>query len=83
MRGETTVHVRSHTPSADPLRRRVVGRLGECCTPDRSVRRSSTRRDQLVCLGVDVHRVLTVRQTVLVEGLVLDVVVCIAVRSSH
>ena len=49
----------------------------EGMAPDRSLHRS-TRRDQLVYPGADAHRVLTVRPTVLVEGLVLDVVDCIA-----
>ena len=38
---------------------------------------SFTRRDQLVKLGVDAHRLLAVKPTVLVERLALDVLVCI------
>ena len=66
-----TVRVHSHRPSADPFRR-VVVRLGKYAshlsTPSRTVCRSRfTRRDDLINLGVDVHRVLTVRPTVLVR----------------
>ena len=76
MRRGTSVHFHSHTPSADPFRRRVVGRLGRYGT-SRSQRLSLSlaRRDQLTNLSVDVHRVLTVRPTLLVERLVLDVAV--------
>ena len=37
-------------------------------SPDRSVHRSFTRRDQLVKLGVDAHHVLVVSPSVFVEG---------------
>ena len=67
----------THTPSTDPLRRRVVGRLGVWHPPDRGVHRSHTRRNQLVKLAVDAHRVLVVSPPVLVERHVSDVVVCI------
>ena len=65
------MHIHSHSPSPDPLRRRVVGRLGEYSTllPNRSFHRLFTRRNQLVNLAVDAYHVLTVRPTVLIEGL--------------
>ena len=52
------MHYYQHKPSTDPFRRRVVGRFGVWQLPDSFVRHSTTRRDQLVNLGVDAHRVL-------------------------
>ena len=55
------MHYCQHTPSTDPLRRHVAGRFGVWHPPpDRRVHRSFTRRDQIVKLGVDAHRVLVV-----------------------
>ena len=76
---EGTLVVRKHSQS---LGRSIASSCGRPTSKvwhpsDRSLHRS-TRRDQLVYLGLDVHRVLTVRPTVLVEGLVLDVMDCIA-----
>ena len=47
----------------------------------RSFHRSFTRRDRLLYLDIDVHRVLSVRPAELVKGLVLDVEICITCRT--
>ena len=75
----TTVHYLQHTPSVDPLRS-SCGRPIRSTALSRSLRSSVsfTRRDQLIKLGVDAHRLLAVRPTVLLERLALDVWVCIS-----